>query len=170
MSTDTDSSKNTGNIAIETKTNPTQPELTEREQQVYDMLAKGAVNKVIANSLGVSDATVKAFITKIFKKLGLKNRVQVAIHAALNAPRYKNLTEDDEKVIFMIALRAQRDYITRDEYDTFIILFKWLCFAHSQVGAMRLTELLDANNHYFFHDVKGILKNLNKTEKKYDEH
>ncbi|MGW5523434.1 response regulator [Gordonia sp. NPDC003950] len=53
--------------------------LTERERTVAIWLAKGASNAEIAAALYMSVATVKAHITHIFAKLGVANRVQVAI-------------------------------------------------------------------------------------------
>jgi DNA-binding NarL/FixJ family response regulator len=42
------------------------------------MLASGLPNKVIANRLGLSDKTVKAHVTAIFKALDVVNRTQAA--------------------------------------------------------------------------------------------
>lgn len=51
-------------------------ELSEREQQVYELLVHGTTNKQIANHLGIVEKTVKTHITAVFKKLGFKNRSQ----------------------------------------------------------------------------------------------
>lgn len=53
--------------------------LTERERDVAIALAKGASNAEIGAELYMSVATVKAHISHIFAKLGVTNRVQVAI-------------------------------------------------------------------------------------------
>lgn len=53
--------------------------LTEREQTVLSMLADGASNQEIARSLSVAIPTVKAHISHIFAKLGVKRRVQAII-------------------------------------------------------------------------------------------
>lgn len=53
--------------------------LTGRERDVADCLARGASNAEIAAELFMSVATVKAHISRIFTKLGVTNRVQVAI-------------------------------------------------------------------------------------------
>jgi DNA-binding NarL/FixJ family response regulator len=52
--------------------------LTERQLEILAMLARGLPNKVIANRLGVSDKTVKAHVTAIFKALDVVNRTQAA--------------------------------------------------------------------------------------------
>ncbi|MDO5629940.1 MAG: response regulator transcription factor, partial [Mobilicoccus sp.] len=53
--------------------------LTEREREVALAVAGGLSNAQIASSLFMSVATVKAHISKIFEKLGLENRVQIAV-------------------------------------------------------------------------------------------
>ncbi|GAC69633.1 response regulator [Gordonia soli] len=53
--------------------------LTEREREVAIALAHGASNAEIAAQLYMGLATVKAHISHIFTKLGVANRVQVAI-------------------------------------------------------------------------------------------
>jgi DNA-binding NarL/FixJ family response regulator len=53
--------------------------LTEREHAVAVCVATGASNSEIAAQLFMSVATVKAHISHIFAKLGVTNRVQVAI-------------------------------------------------------------------------------------------
>jgi DNA-binding NarL/FixJ family response regulator len=46
------------------------------------MIAEGLLNKQIAWELGVSEATVKAHMTAIMRKLGVSNRTQVALAAS----------------------------------------------------------------------------------------
>ncbi|MCF6474938.1 response regulator transcription factor [Nonomuraea sp. MG754425] len=53
--------------------------LTEREREVAVEVARGGSNAEIARALSVSVATVKAYITRIFAKLGTDNRVHVAM-------------------------------------------------------------------------------------------
>jgi DNA-binding NarL/FixJ family response regulator len=49
------------------------------ERNVAELIADGLSNQEIAGRLLMSQATVKAYITRIFTKLDLSNRVQVAI-------------------------------------------------------------------------------------------
>lgn len=58
--------------------------LTEREREVLLCLVKGMNNKEIAQSLFISDKTVKIHVSKIFKKLDVKSRSQVVIYAVQN--------------------------------------------------------------------------------------
>ncbi len=53
--------------------------LTEREREVALAVASGASNAEVAASLFVSEATVKAHVSRLFAKLGAVNRVQIAI-------------------------------------------------------------------------------------------
>lgn len=53
--------------------------LTPQQFRVLGMLAEGQLNKQIAFELSVSEATVKAHMTAIFRKLGVRNRTQAVI-------------------------------------------------------------------------------------------
>jgi len=56
-------------------------ELTEREEDILRLLAQGASNQEIAQSLGVSEKTVRNRLSEIFSKLRLNNRTQAALYA-----------------------------------------------------------------------------------------
>lgn len=53
---------------------------TPREEQVAVMVGRGFNNREIAASLDVTERTVKANLTTIFEKLGLRDRVQLALY------------------------------------------------------------------------------------------
>ena len=55
--------------------------LTERQHEVLRLLSDGLSNKEIGRALGLSDKTVKAHITTIFKVLNVVNRTQAATAA-----------------------------------------------------------------------------------------
>jgi DNA-binding NarL/FixJ family response regulator len=55
--------------------------LTLAQQRVLIGLQKGLLNKQIAYDSGVSEATVKAHMTAIFRKLGVHNRTQAVLAA-----------------------------------------------------------------------------------------
>jgi DNA-binding NarL/FixJ family response regulator len=57
-------------------------ELTPQQFRVLGMIAEGLLNKQIAFELGVSEATIKAHMTAIMRKLGVSNRTQVALCAS----------------------------------------------------------------------------------------
>jgi DNA-binding NarL/FixJ family response regulator len=50
--------------------------LTERENEVLQLLAQGLANKQIALALGISEHTVKFHISAIYAKLGANNRTE----------------------------------------------------------------------------------------------
>lgn len=54
--------------------------LTEREEEVSVLVGRGFSNREIAETLAVSERTVKANLTAIFEKLGLRDRVQLALY------------------------------------------------------------------------------------------
>jgi two-component system, NarL family, nitrate/nitrite response regulator NarL len=56
-------------------------QLSPREQQVLQEIARGASNKEIARSLSIAETTVKIHVQHILRKLGLSSRVQAAVYA-----------------------------------------------------------------------------------------
>ncbi|HEX9609551.1 MAG TPA: response regulator [Candidatus Limnocylindria bacterium] len=59
---------------------PVEP-LTAREKEVLAQLAKGAANKEIAYSLGITERTARTHVSNILGKLGLASRTQAALWA-----------------------------------------------------------------------------------------
>jgi len=55
--------------------------LTPREREVVLLIGEGVNNKKIASRLMITEHTVKAHLTTIFRKLGLSGRVQLALLA-----------------------------------------------------------------------------------------
>ncbi len=56
-------------------------ELTDREVTILKYVAKGLMNKEIADTLDISENTVKIHLRNILEKLHLKNRIQAAVYA-----------------------------------------------------------------------------------------
>lgn len=56
-------------------------DLSEREQAVLRLIARGATNREIANHLIISEGTVKNHVSNIFSRLGLRDRTQAALYA-----------------------------------------------------------------------------------------
>jgi len=55
--------------------------ITNREQQVLEMLVAGRSNKEIGLPLGIEERTVKAHVAKLMRKLGVENRIKLSVHA-----------------------------------------------------------------------------------------
>lgn len=53
--------------------------LTERERQVARAVAAGASNKEVARELGITERTVKGHVGAILEKLGVRDRLQLAL-------------------------------------------------------------------------------------------
>ncbi len=58
--------------------------MTKRERQILKLISAGMTNKHIARKLDITEGTVKVHIKHLFKKLGLKSRVEAAIWAMEN--------------------------------------------------------------------------------------
>ena len=67
-------------------------ELTPQQFRVLQMLGEGRLNKQIAWDLGVSEATIKAHVTAVLRKLGVNNRTQAVLMAG-------KLAVDPDKVV-----------------------------------------------------------------------
>jgi len=58
-----------------------QAALTYREQQVLEHITKGYTNQEIAEKLGLTIGTIKYYLSQLFKKLHVRNRVQAVLAA-----------------------------------------------------------------------------------------
>ncbi len=53
--------------------------LTNREEEILSLIAKGLSNKVIAKKLKIVEGTVKVHVKHLFRKLNLRSRVEAAV-------------------------------------------------------------------------------------------
>ncbi|MBK5914923.1 helix-turn-helix domain-containing protein [Rhodocyclus purpureus] len=58
---------------------PALTRLSEREREVALCVARGEQNKVIARRLDLAERTIKAHLTSVFEKLGVRDRLQLAL-------------------------------------------------------------------------------------------
>ena len=56
--------------------------LTPREREIVHLIGAGASNKEISSQLTVSERTVKAHLTAIFRKVGVSDRLRLALYVA----------------------------------------------------------------------------------------
>jgi len=80
-----------------TPSSPATWELTEREQEVLDGVARGERSKEIAARLGISARTVGAHLTSIYTKLNVDSRIEavtVAIERGLLPHQRKERNND----------------------------------------------------------------------------
>ena len=57
------------------------PELTEREREILDLVARGLTNAAIARRLVVSDKTVRNHVSNVFGKLHVADRAEAVARA-----------------------------------------------------------------------------------------
>jgi DNA-binding CsgD family transcriptional regulator len=61
------------------KSDPLRRHLTFREKQIVDLVRQAKLNKEIAYHLHLSEGTIKEYLNKIFRKLDVKNRTELAV-------------------------------------------------------------------------------------------
>jgi DNA-binding NarL/FixJ family response regulator len=70
-------------LSARTATSPADT-LSAREREVLAMVAEGLPNKLIARELGISEKTVKAHLTSVFRRIDVTDRTQAALWAERN--------------------------------------------------------------------------------------
>ena len=65
----------------QTRVRPIRNELSFRERQIVGLVTKAKLNKEIAYELHLSEGTIKEYLNRVFRKLGVKNRTELAIWA-----------------------------------------------------------------------------------------
>jgi two-component system nitrate/nitrite response regulator NarL len=58
--------------------------LTRREGQLVSLLSHGLKNKEVATALGISEGSVKVYLSRLFQKLGVKDRFELALYGLKN--------------------------------------------------------------------------------------
>jgi DNA-binding NarL/FixJ family response regulator len=68
-------------LARDTQATLHKPTFTAREQQVMDLLLEGQSNREIASCLDIEERTVKVYVTKLMRKMGVQNRTALSVRA-----------------------------------------------------------------------------------------
>ena len=58
--------------------------LTQREGQLVSLLSQGLKNKEIATALTITEGTVKVYLSRLFEKVGVKDRFELALFGLKN--------------------------------------------------------------------------------------
>jgi DNA-binding NarL/FixJ family response regulator len=58
--------------------------LTRRQGQIVSLVAQGFKNKEIASAMGITEGTVKVYLYKLFRKLGMNDRLDMALYGIKN--------------------------------------------------------------------------------------
>jgi DNA-binding CsgD family transcriptional regulator len=69
--------------------------LTEREREVAELVRRGHTNREIATAIFISEKTVERHLSRIFAKLGLSRRTELALQVASEGEQH-TLTERDD--------------------------------------------------------------------------
>ncbi len=69
------------NVALKLAERMSSEELTEREQEVLNLMVRGSSTSALAEKLNLSEGTVKFHINHIFQKLGVNDRTQAVVVA-----------------------------------------------------------------------------------------
>ncbi len=70
--------------------------LTQREREVLELVAGGADNLQISARLGITERTVKAHVSNLYRKMGVQNRVEMAMIAYQSGMARAQLTTSVE--------------------------------------------------------------------------
>ena len=69
---------------MESALTQTRVPLTKRQGQIVSLVAQGFKNKEIATALGITEGTVKVYLYKLFRKLGMNDRLDMALYGLKN--------------------------------------------------------------------------------------
>jgi len=75
-----------------------QAPLTQREGQILKLLAQGLKNKEIADHLTMAEGTVKVYLSRLFQKVGARDRFELALFGLRSSPGANEITPSDPEM------------------------------------------------------------------------
>ena len=80
--------------------------LTRREGQLISLLSQGLKNKEIATALTISEGTVKVYLSRLFQKVGVKDRFELALYGLKNLTNGQWPTLERSNAVSVPGLRS----------------------------------------------------------------
>ncbi len=71
--------------------------LSPRQREIVSLVARGCRNKEIAGAMGITEGTVKVYLYKLFKKLGINDRLDLALFGRKNLFSGQSVCTEFEK-------------------------------------------------------------------------
>jgi two-component system nitrate/nitrite response regulator NarL len=79
--------------------------LSKRQSELVSLLTQGLKNKEIATALGISEGTVKAYLTTLYEKVGARDRFELALFGLKNLGARRGRMTAGEPIRSLVALR-----------------------------------------------------------------
>ena len=79
--------------------------LSKRQSELVGLLVQGLKNKEIATALGISEGTVKAYLTTLYEKVGARDRFELALFGLKNLGGRRGNTYSGEPIRSLVAKR-----------------------------------------------------------------
>jgi two-component system, NarL family, nitrate/nitrite response regulator NarL len=79
--------------------------LSKRQSELVSLLTQGLKNKEIATALGISEGTVKAYLTTLYEKVGARDRFELALFGLKNLGGRRGRMTASEPIRSLVALR-----------------------------------------------------------------
>lgn len=81
--------------------------LSKRQSELVGLLVQGLKNKEIASALGISEGTVKAYLTTLYEKVGARDRFELALFGLKNLGARRGSAYAGEPIRSLVARRPE---------------------------------------------------------------
>ena len=81
--------------------------LSKRQSELVGLLVQGLKNKEIASALGISEGTVKAYLTTLYEKVGARDRFELALFGLKNLGGRRQNAHAGEPIRSLVARRPE---------------------------------------------------------------